>query len=34
VIAGVPKYKEMIERGVGHYLRDPAKAPAGRVVYE
>ncbi len=34
VIAGVPKYKEMIANGVGHYLHDPAKAPAGRVVYE
>jgi len=34
VITGVPKYKDVIANGVGYYLRDPAKAPAGRVVYE
>ncbi len=34
VMTGVPKYKEMIANGVGYYLHDPAKAPAGRVVYE
>lgn len=34
VIAGVPRYKEVIEKGVGYYLHDPAKAAAGRVVYE
>ncbi len=34
VMTGVPKYKEMIANGVGFYLHDPAKAPAGRVVYE
>jgi hypothetical protein len=34
VVAGVPKYKDVIERTVGHYLHDPAKAAAGRVVYE
>jgi hypothetical protein len=34
VVAGVPKYKDVIEKTVGHYLRDPAKAPAGRVIYE
>ena len=33
VISGVPRYKELIANGVGHYLHDPAKA-AGRVVYE
>ncbi len=33
VISGVPRYKEVIANGVGHYLHDPAKA-AGRVVYE
>ncbi len=32
VISGVPRYKELIANGVGHYLHDPAKA--GRVVYE
>ena len=34
VITGVPKYKEVIEKGVGHYLHDPARAQKGRVVYE
>ena len=33
VITEVPRYKDVIEKGVGSYLRDPAKA-AGRVVYE
>ncbi len=33
VISGVPRYKELVANGVGHYLHDPAKA-AGRVVYE
>jgi len=33
VMTGVPRYKEVIEKGVGHYLHDPAKA-AGRVVFE
>lgn len=33
VMTGVPRYKELIASGVGHYLHDPAKA-AGRVVYE
>jgi hypothetical protein len=30
----VPRYREVIQRGVGYYLHDPSKAPAGRVVYE
>jgi predicted deacylase len=34
VITGVPKYKDVIEKGVGHYLRDPSKAAPGKVVYE
>jgi predicted deacylase len=33
VITEVPRYKDVIEKGVGSYLRDPANA-AGRVVYE
>jgi hypothetical protein len=34
VVTGVPKYKDVIEKTVGHYLHDPAKAAAGRVVFE
>jgi len=31
---GVPRYDEVIERGVGHWLRDPSSAPADRVAIE
>jgi len=31
---GVPRYAEVIRNGVGRYLRDPGKAPPGRVFYE
>lgn len=31
---GVPRYAEVIELGVGHWLHDPAAAGAGRVVLE
>ena len=31
---GVPRYAEVIRDGVGRYLRDPGKAPPGRVFYE
>jgi hypothetical protein len=34
VVTNVPKYKDVIEKTVGHYLHDPAKAATGRVVYE
>jgi len=34
VIAGIPRYKDVIANGVGHYLQDPAKAPKNRVVFE
>jgi len=31
---GVPRYRDVVAHGIGHYLRDPASAPAGRVRYE
>jgi len=31
---GVPRYADVIEKGVGHWLRDPASAPADRVKVE
>ena len=34
VCAGVPGYAEVIARGTGFYLRDPAKAEPGRVRFE
>ena len=30
----VPRYDEVIANGTGHYLRDPAGAPSGRVIFE
>lgn len=34
VCRNVPRYAEVIENGVGHYLHDPRKAGPGRVVFE
>ncbi|HUI65785.1 MAG TPA: succinylglutamate desuccinylase, partial [Bacteroidota bacterium] len=34
VCAGVPRYAEVIQNGVGHYLHDPAKADPKKLVYE
>ncbi len=33
-IRGVPRYREVIDAGVGHFLRDPSTAGPGRVVVE
>jgi predicted deacylase len=32
--SNVPRYTEVVENGVGHYLHDPSQAGEGRVVYE
>jgi predicted deacylase len=32
VVRGVPRYADVVKAGVGHYLADPAKAPAGGVI--
>jgi hypothetical protein len=34
VVRDVPRYAELIARGVGYYLKDPSKVPASKVVYE
>jgi predicted deacylase len=34
VLADIPRYKDVVARGVGAYLRDPSKAGQARVVYE
>ena len=34
ICRGVPRYAEIIERGLGHWLRDPASVPAERVKIE
>ncbi|MGD9552719.1 MAG: succinylglutamate desuccinylase, partial [Candidatus Caldatribacteriota bacterium] len=33
-ISQVPRYAEVIEKGVGHYLYDPSSVSPDRVVYE
>jgi predicted deacylase len=33
-ITGVPRYKDVIEKGVGHFLHDPAGARPGRLAHE
>jgi len=33
-VSSVPRYAEVIEKGVGHYFYNPAEAPVARVVYE
>jgi hypothetical protein len=34
VVTGIPRYRDLLQHGVGYYLRDPSKARADRVVYE
>ncbi len=34
VCSNLPRYAEVVKRGVGYYLHDPAKAPPGRLVFE
>ena len=34
IITGVPRYTEVVEKGVGAFLTDPRTAPASRVFYE
>jgi len=34
VVAGVPRYAEVIELGLGHWLRDPAAAPPEKIRIE
>jgi predicted deacylase len=34
VVTGVPRYAEVVEKGVGAFLKDPKAAPPDRVVYE
>jgi hypothetical protein len=34
VVSGVPGYAEIIEKGTGYYLRDPAKAEFNQLLYE
>jgi len=31
-VRGVPRYADVVKNGVGHFLADPSKAPAGAVV--
>lgn len=34
MVKGVPRYAEVIEKGIGNFLHDPAKADSKRIYYE
>lgn len=34
VLKGVPKYAEVLEKGVGHYFKDPRKVSTNRIAFE
>jgi hypothetical protein len=34
VAKGIPRYAELTKLGVGHFLRDPGRAPKDRVAFE
>ena len=34
MVKGVPRYAEVIEKGIGNFLHDPAKADPKRIYYE
>lgn len=34
IITGIPKYKDVLENGIGYYLKDPSKEDASRIYYE
>jgi hypothetical protein len=33
-VNGIPRYAEVIEKGIGNFLHDPAKADSNRIYYE
>ena len=33
-VTNVPKYAEVVEKGLGVFFKDPSKAPEGRVVFD
>lgn len=34
VVTGIPRYADLQQHGVGHFLLDPARVPSGRLAYE
>ena len=34
VVAGVPRYTEVVEKGVGAFLTDPKTAPPAKLFFE
>jgi len=34
ILRGMPRYREVVERGIGEFLRDPSREDARRIVYE
>ncbi|MDD3641071.1 MAG: succinylglutamate desuccinylase, partial [Atribacterota bacterium] len=34
VVSGIPKYKDVVENGIGYYLTDPSTVDESRIYYE
>ena len=34
ILKGIPRYREVVEKGIGEFLHDPARADARRIAYE
>lgn len=34
MVSGVPRFQEVIDKGIGHFLRDPARADISELLYE
>jgi hypothetical protein len=34
MVQGVPRYAEVVEKGTGHFLRDPSKVEFNQLLYE
>jgi hypothetical protein len=34
IATGIPRYADLLTHGLGHFLRDPKKAPQGRLAFE
>lgn len=34
IVTGIPKYKDVLENGIGYYLKDPSKEDPSKIYYE
>ena len=34
IVTGIPKYKDVLENGIGYYLKDPSKGDPSKIYYE